>query len=279
MTHAIPHNPEAVASLMAAIPTPTAAHLTAARSLLGEGLRASMTNTALYGLPLEQTLPTGFSADTAHQFIHPHNVATALLNLCVSGPKLGVEALSPPEGLMVWLGQWVGLEACTFSTVTVNIPAQAPAAAAAPQATSAPLTGETQQALSLPETTQASLPPVELAWPRGEGPGRPKKSRFEVKAEPPKRLTPKPAWWSEFAPVLPRVLTVDPREAITSESSGVQPLMAYGLAVDVIEQALSQVPQSLTVGECRAFLSDLHAALLECDAKDVMFALADAYRA
>jgi hypothetical protein len=112
------------------------ASLVAARTVLAQAIRLSMQHPQCYtAIPLQQQLPAEFGVDNAAQYVHPWNIAAALMNVCVNGPRFGGEALAPQEDLQIHLDTWRFLQGNTFPTAIVPMaapPAPEPAPAPAP---------------------------------------------------------------------------------------------------------------------------------------------------
>lgn len=149
-------------------PFNSAASLSAAALTLTSALRISMTQTDLYGIPLDQALPAEHPTDAVGMLVNPQNIASALI--AISGahaqfggalpidPALSLYQLHEPAG---WVS--VAAIASTFpvAQVAVEVPPPAPIIPAAPAIAPAPIAPA--PAAIAPAPIQPAAPQVDIA--------------------------------------------------------------------------------------------------------------------
>jgi hypothetical protein len=331
-TPAITPDLSVVGNLLACFRFNTRDDLRRLTEFLGKQVAVSMTNTTLYSLPLSQGHDPQAAPDQLCTQVHPFNLAAALMAVVESsiyfchGPE---QALSLPEGLMLWNGQWVlvrdvelpGLPQLRPPVDTVPPPAPAPApappaapppapvaaapapapvaaapAAAAPQSeiadafavlaqsapapAAAPITAAAPAAPAAPPATppktfrvHAGLPDVNVLADRTSATGRAAKSAFAKVYQKRAKFGAAPYWIEDFMKVFPGVLSKAPSEAANTDSTAPTTVMAYGLAIALLQQALKEVPGEVTVEALRAFIADVDAQLTASPAGPVMYDL------
>lgn len=255
----------------------TYSDVVAARVQLGQQLRLSMQHPEAYSIPLNQQLPDDQPAEAVAQFVHPWNVACALVNLCLNASRFGGEDLAPQEDLQLYAAAWTPLGALSFPQCVVAMaPAAAPAPAQAPPAAPAPLptagTGEgasesqQQQAESTapdlgPEQASAeaqpsgALPDPSIAKQRTGQSGRPQKSPFEKSIETRKKVAAQPFWWDHLRVSARKLFKQSPAAALDDSSSGAGPVQAYMVLIGLTRAMLDGVDGKVTVGELRTYLA------------------------
>lgn len=110
-----------VNALLARFPFTSYNSIVQARVLLAQQIRLSMQYPQAYQIPIGQQLPAEQGVEATAQYVHPWNVACALLNVCLNGTRFGGENLAPQEDLMVYVGQWERLAGCTAPTAIVPL--------------------------------------------------------------------------------------------------------------------------------------------------------------
>ncbi|MCJ5690419.1 hypothetical protein LPJ08_29115, partial [Klebsiella pneumoniae] len=137
-------NAAAVRSLLDRFTISTPDSLTHALDTLTAQVKLSMQNTQAYTIPLDQQLPAEHPIEVAAAFVHPYNVAAALVSLAVAAPQVGRDVVAPDPTAMVYvpeLGGWKAVGAVQLVPVPVQIslaPPPAPAAAVPPPPPAAP---------------------------------------------------------------------------------------------------------------------------------------------
>lgn len=130
MSH-INANPVVVQALLARYTFAAPEHLRFAVSELTAGIRLSMEHTAAYGIPMDQQLPPENGTDSAAPFVHPHNIAAALISVVSGGHAIGVTDLQVDPALQLNVdGQWQLLNGLSAPVAGLNIvlpPTPAPA--------------------------------------------------------------------------------------------------------------------------------------------------------
>lgn len=127
-------------------PFNSAASLSAAALTLTSALRISMTQTDLYGIPLDQALPAEHPTDAVGMLVHPHNIASALIAISSAHAQLGGALPIDPALSLYQLHEpagWVSVAdvapAFPVAQVTVQVPPPAPVIPAAPSIAPAPI--------------------------------------------------------------------------------------------------------------------------------------------
>ena len=271
--------------LLRRLPFTSYSSIVQARTVLGVQLRASMAAPAPYGFSVDAPLPPDQPIEQLAAFVHPWNIAAALINVCVAGQRFGGDALAPQEDLLVYAGEWTPLGQCTCPAVNVPVqeaqpaPVQA-APASQPQAQPAPAAEPQQapaQAAAQPVAESAATPDPEpqpdpgAAQVGGRAPlpdpsitlerkgqsGRPQKSPFEKKIEERKKVAEPPFWWTHLRVSAPKILVKSPAAAVDDSSDGAGPVQSYMVLLALLRAALKSVPSGTTVGELRKYLADV----------------------
>ena len=134
-------NPEVVAALLARYTFATYNDLAAAQAELSAGVRLSMEHTQAYQIPMDQKLPEEVERTSAAPYVHPYNIAAALVSVCSSGAKLGGGNLPVDPTLQVYntaSGAWQPVAGSQVPTVELTIAAPPQAIPAAPPPPPAP---------------------------------------------------------------------------------------------------------------------------------------------
>lgn len=166
MTKPIVPNPEVVAGLLARYTFTDYASLLPAHTELTDGVRLSMEHTAAYSIPINQLLPPEVERTAAAPYVHPLNLAAALLSVYAAGQQLGGAplALVPAPDLQVYNGDAWQLVVGSPCTVTPLSLAAAPLPVpVAPPPPPVPLPPTAAQAdlVSLVDAALGSAPPSE----------------------------------------------------------------------------------------------------------------------
>lgn len=130
-------NPEVVADLLSRYTFATLQDLQGAVGELSTGLRLSMEHTQAYGIALDQKLPADIERTSAAPYVHPHNIASALVSVAHAGQ------IVLDSTLLVFAGTWVPVASTPVPTVQVTIvvappPVHVPPAPAPPPPPPAP---------------------------------------------------------------------------------------------------------------------------------------------
>lgn len=258
-----------------------------ARIELAQQIRLSMQFTEAYKIPLDQKLPAGQGLETTAQYVHPWNVACALMNVCMNGSRFGGENLTPQEDLQLYANEWVRLGTCWFPTATLaaaepaappapspspqppSAEAQAPlpmpepdgqqaAAQAAPAATTITAAADKAAARRQPEHEGGDLPDSNIRLERrGSQTGRPQKSPFEKAIEERKKVAEPPFWWKHMVVSAPRLFTSSPAGALDDSSSGSGPVQSYMVLLSLVQRVLADVDAYTTVAALRNYLHEI----------------------
>jgi hypothetical protein len=139
------HNPFVVNGILQRFQFDSPAALTTAHASLTQALLLSMQHPQAYNAPVDQALPAEVDVDGMAAYVHPYNVAAALLAVSRAGPSVGLELTVDPS-LQVYQfdpAGWVQLQALSphiqIAPVQVTLPAPpVPPAPPAPEVPPAP---------------------------------------------------------------------------------------------------------------------------------------------
>jgi hypothetical protein len=135
-------NPHVINTLYQRLgPFNSAQSLAAAALALTAALRNSMTETSLYGIPMEQALPAEHGTDTIAVLVHPHNIASALCGISKAHAHFGEELAVDPTLLVYQTfdpAGWVQLAALAPAMPVVSVQIELPPAPVIPQAPAIP---------------------------------------------------------------------------------------------------------------------------------------------
>lgn len=271
-----------VNDLLARFPFTSFNSIVQARVELAQQIRLSMQYPQTYQIPLDQHLPAEQGLEAIAQYVHPWNVACALMNVCLNGTRFGGDNLAPQEDLQVYVGEWKPLMGCTFPSAIV--PAQqAPITAApapAPEVAVPPVMealGHTQPPAPVADTpvhTSAApqqpqqhevvshgdsvdLPDSDIKLERSGQTGRPQKSPFEKKIEERSKIADPPFWWKHLLISAPKIFRKSPAGALDDSSSGAGPVQSYMVLVALLRQVLDGVDPRTSVAALRTFLAEI----------------------
>lgn len=266
-----------------------------ARVELAQQIRLTMQHPQTYQTPPTQHLPPAMGREATAQYVHPWNIACALMNVCVNGARFGGDNLAPQEDLQIYDGQgWRPLMGCTFPSAVVPMqeapkpdPAPAPMpeppqanpvaqqmiAEADAEATTAilpsteaqlPLTGEwvdgnapVRNAVTELDGSATDLPDSNIALERTGQSGRPQKSPFEKKIEERSKVAPPPFWWAHVLVSAPKIFTSSPAGAVDDSSTGAGPVQSFMVLNALLLRALKGVAPGTTVAQLRTYLREI----------------------
>lgn len=240
----LPAEPVVVEALLSAQDVHTDAGRQALAAALSAALHSAMTDTARY-------THAGLTLDTAH----PHAIATALLSVVEYGARVNYP-LHPPAGLMVYVDQWVPLEQCA---VGYHIPTPEVA-----QCHQSPATEPAE--VTPPRPLSTELPDPSVQAPPADGPGRPRKSAFEIAFPPRTRLGKPPFWWEPMFDMAGAVFSDRPAVVVGETRASARP-QAYALLVHLLERALASAPPDVTVGQLHAHLMQVRESIDDSPAR------------
>lgn len=252
-----------------------------ARALLAQQIRLTMQYPQTYQTPIEQFLPDGVDVGAAAQYVHPYNLATALINVCLNGPRFGGDAIAPQEDLLLWTGaEWTPLHQCTCASAVVPM-------AGTPQAEEVPITSKPAAepepaAAAPPATTQApvkrdeyapvnnDLPSSDISLERTGQSGRPQKSPFEKKVEPRNKVAPAPFWWESLMRSAPKIFTVPPASGLDDSSTGAGPVQSYMILLALLQVVLKGVDARISVASLRTHLREIDEQVSKLDTAEAI---------
>lgn len=280
MTVHLQANTEVVNNLLARFPFTSYNSIVQARVELAQQIRLTMQHPQTYNTPVEQQLPPDQPLQNTAQYVHPWNIACALMNVCLNGARFGGENLAPQEDLQVYVGEWKPLMGCTFPSAVVPLQEKQPdapppmtqdmaAMGAAGAFANEQVNPVAQQLMAEAETEAAALPPGTESGVFGDLPdssitkersgqsGRPQKSPFEKKIEARSKVAPPPFWWTHMMVSAPLVFNRSPAGAADDSSTGAGPVQSYMVLVGLLRRALAGVDPHTTVAALRSFLGDI----------------------
>lgn len=268
MTAFIQSNVPVVEQLFQRFKLVDAKDVVAARLALGAQLRESMQHPETYTIPLDQPLPPGIGIDDAAKYVHPWNVACALVNLCTNMPRFGGEPIAPQEDLQLYATQWELLGSYTFPAAVVPKAEPEPEPEPVPTEQSGPSLSEMgitelPKELQPPtsggsiEAADVDLPDPSITLPRSGQSGRPQKSPFEKKVELRKSVGKPPFWWLHVLVSARKIFDHSPAGALDGSSEGAGPVQSYMVLLALLQQALAPVDAKMTVGALREYLREI----------------------
>jgi hypothetical protein len=237
-----------------------------ARVELAQQIRLTMQHPQTYQTPIDQKLPAELGREAAAQYVHPWNLACALLNVCVNGARFGGDNLAPQEDLQVFVGEWRPLQGCTFPSAVVPLqelpkaamtPPPPPAADAAPSPPAANPVAQQLAQEAEAEAPDGDLPDSSITKERSGQSGRPQKSPFEKKIEARSKIAPPPFWWTHAMVSAPLIFTRSPAGAADDSSTGAGPVQSYMVLVGLLQRALKGVDPHTTVAALRTYLREV----------------------
>lgn len=256
-----------VNDLLARFPFTSYNSIVQARVELAQQIRLTMQHPQTYNTPIDQKLPPELGREAAAQYVHPWNLACALLNVCVNGARFGGDNLAPQEDLQVYVGEWRPLMGCTFPSAVVPLQDEKPGQtlaevpqpmteAAEPPPTANPVAQQLAQEAEA-ESPDRDLPDSSIAKERTGQSGRPQKSPFEKKIEARNKIAPPPFWWAHMMVSAPLIFTRSPAAAADDSSTGAGPVQSYMVLLGLLLRTLAGVDPRTTVAELRSFLRDV----------------------
>jgi hypothetical protein len=259
-------NVPAVESVLRTFRFKTYTDLATTRTILGEQIRLSMQHPEAYQIPIDQLCPELSSGQVPAQFVHPWNIAAALMNVCVSGLRFGGDNLAPQEDLQVYVGEWTRLQDCTFPSAVLakhEDPKPKLPVATASEVVQSTLAGDDSSTGGEPLQPELlgadGLPNPSIHAERTGQTGRPQKSPFTKQLRERSKVGAEPFWMAHLRVSLKRIFTRSPAAAVDPSSDGVGPVQTYMALVQLLQIALADVPGHVTAAQLKHYLATIDA--------------------
>lgn len=271
------HYQPVVDALLTRVPTHSAGVLALAAKNLAVQLRHSMTETTLYNLPLDQTLPDGAAFESAYKYVHPFNIAVAMLTCQDSTNFFGTLPEITPKGLMLYTGMWQELGDVEFEPFPPIRPKDnlSPPITRVDEAIENLIAAEATD--PPPVTRPNDLPHTNVSAAKTGTKGKAVRSAFDKTYRAKSISKSRPAWLKEFNVAVDGLLVVSPNELVSVDSASPDAVMAYTYALILFDRMISQAPPGATVDDLAGWVMRARASITSSTAANVANLLAEAW--